>query len=133
MPPWHIDRTVGIQEFRNDASFTDQEIDTILTWVDSGGPLGNPKDLPTPLTFQDDDQWLLGKPDLIIPLPKEHVMYPYGPDWMGSYVTDSGLTEDRYIKTLQMGISKEGRRIVHDGDRDRREDRQTAGAGTPGS
>ena len=113
MPPWHIDRTVGIQQFRNDASLTDQEIDTILTWVDSGAPLGNPKDLPTPLVFKEEDKWLLGVPDLIIPLPKEHVMYAYGPDWLGSYQTDSGLTEDRYIKALQMGLTKEGRRIVH--------------------
>src|SRR5690242_654202 len=28
MPPWHIDKTVGIQEFENDRSLSDKEIDT---------------------------------------------------------------------------------------------------------
>ncbi len=48
MPPWHIDRTVGIQHFINDRSLTDQEVDTIVRWVDAGAPPGNPKDLPAP-------------------------------------------------------------------------------------
>src|ERR1039457_1576958 len=29
MPPWYIDRTVGIHEFKNDISLTDQDISTI--------------------------------------------------------------------------------------------------------
>jgi len=36
MPPWHVDRTVGIQHFANDRSLTDEEIATIVRWVDSG-------------------------------------------------------------------------------------------------
>src|SRR5580692_5731417 len=34
MPPWHIDRTQGIQHFMNDRSLSDQEVDTIVRWVD---------------------------------------------------------------------------------------------------
>ena len=32
MPPWHIDKTVGIQQFKNDASLGDDQIDTIVRW-----------------------------------------------------------------------------------------------------
>src|ERR1700722_1396273 len=32
MPPWHLDRTVGIQHFKNDPSLTDAQIDTIVRW-----------------------------------------------------------------------------------------------------
>ena len=46
MPPWHIDKTIGIQEFENDRSLTDKEIDTIAKWVDAGAPKGDPKDMP---------------------------------------------------------------------------------------
>ena len=46
MPPWHLDRTVGIQKFKNDTSLTDEQIDTIVRWVDSGKAPGNPKDMP---------------------------------------------------------------------------------------
>jgi hypothetical protein len=38
MPPWHLDKTVGIQHFKNDRSLSDQQIDTIVRWVDGGAP-----------------------------------------------------------------------------------------------
>ena len=30
MPPWHIDRSVGVQKFKNDMSLSDEQIDTIV-------------------------------------------------------------------------------------------------------
>jgi hypothetical protein len=36
MPPWHIDRNIGIIKFKEDPSLTDAEIVTISTWVDQG-------------------------------------------------------------------------------------------------
>ena len=44
MPPWHLDKTVGIRQYKNDISLTDQEIATIVKWVDSGAAQGNPAD-----------------------------------------------------------------------------------------
>src|SRR5438093_10998657 len=41
MPPWHLDKTVGIQSFKNDRSLSDDEIDTILRWADGGPPQGD--------------------------------------------------------------------------------------------
>ena len=40
MPPWHIDKTVGIQHFKNDRSLNDEQIATIVKWVDEGAPQG---------------------------------------------------------------------------------------------
>src|SRR5262245_37007697 len=57
MPPWHIDKTVGIQHFKNDRSLSDAEIDTIVRWVNAGAPQGNPKDMPPPKAFANDDVW----------------------------------------------------------------------------
>src|SRR5499427_1392507 len=48
MPPWHIDRSVGVQKFKNDISLTDEQVNTITRWVDEGAPEGDPGDLPTP-------------------------------------------------------------------------------------
>ena len=31
MPPWHLDRRIGIQDFKNDPSLTEAEIATIVT------------------------------------------------------------------------------------------------------
>src|SRR5450631_3437307 len=33
MPPWHLDKTVGIQHFQNDRSLSDPQIQTIVRWV----------------------------------------------------------------------------------------------------
>src|SRR6185295_5168643 len=52
MPPWHIDPTVGVQQFKNDMSLTQSQIDTIVSWVDQGAPQGDAKDMPAPR------QWL---------------------------------------------------------------------------
>src|SRR5579864_5284928 len=70
MPPWHLDKTVGIQHFQNDRSLTDEQIRTMVRWVDSGAPLGDPKDMPPVKQWPDDSGWQLtkqfGEPDLII-------------------------------------------------------------------
>ena len=33
MPPWHLDKTVGIRHYKNDRSLNDDEIATIVRWV----------------------------------------------------------------------------------------------------
>jgi len=43
MPPWHIDRSVGVQKFKNDMSLTDEQVDTIVRWVDGGALQGDPR------------------------------------------------------------------------------------------
>ena len=43
MPPWHLDKSVGIQHFQNDRSLSDAEIDTIVHWVDGGTPKATQK------------------------------------------------------------------------------------------
>ena len=57
MPPWHIDKNVGVRHFRNDASLSDEEIATIVKWVELGAPRGNPGDMPPPRQFEDLDKW----------------------------------------------------------------------------
>src|SRR6185503_2929000 len=49
MPPWYIDKTIGIQQYKNDMSLSEDEIATIARWVDGGAPQGNPADMPPPL------------------------------------------------------------------------------------
>src|SRR6185369_4375408 len=55
MPPWYIDKHVGIHNFKNDVSLSDQEIATLVKWADSGAPKGNPADMPPPRQFEDTD------------------------------------------------------------------------------
>ena len=113
MPPWHVDRTVGIRRFKDDPSLSDQEIATLVGWIDSGAPRGSPADMPAPKRFDDADRWHIGKPDLIVSMPKEFVVKPEAADWWGIFSADSGLTEDRYIKAVEAKPSPAARRVVH--------------------
>jgi hypothetical protein len=114
MPPWFVDRNVGIHKFKDDPSLTDREIATIAAWVDGGAPEGSPGDMPPPLHFDDTEKWHIGKPDLIVPSPVAYEVKPKSADWWGNLVADSGLTEDRYIKAVEAKPSPGGGiRVVH--------------------
>jgi mono/diheme cytochrome c family protein len=100
MPPWHLDRTVG--EYEPDPSLSDEQIDTIARWVDSGSPQGDPKDAPPPRTFPAAGAWTFGEePDLVITAPPTKVPAS-GADLFPVPEVASGLTEDRYIKWVQV-------------------------------
>ena len=49
MPPWYIEKDIGIQQYKNDISLSDEEVAKIAQWADSGAPRGNPADMPAPL------------------------------------------------------------------------------------
>jgi hypothetical protein len=111
MPPWHLDKTVGIREFKNDISLSDAEINTIVQWVDGGTPQGDLKDMPPPLTFRPETDWFIGRPDLTVTFDREMIMYANGPDWWINKYADTGLTEDRWVKAMQ--IKPSNPKIVH--------------------
>jgi mono/diheme cytochrome c family protein len=66
MPPWYVEKNIGIQQFKNDPSLSDEEIAKIAKWVDSGAPRGNPADMPPPKHYADRNVWAIGTPDLIV-------------------------------------------------------------------
>jgi len=117
MPPWHIDKTVGIREFKNDRSLTDEQIETIVGWVDGGALPGDPKDMPPPAQFPDPTGWQLAKqfgpPDLVIKSPP-YTLAPRTQDKWFRPVTDTGLTEPRWVRAIEIKPSyPDGRRIIH--------------------
>jgi hypothetical protein len=102
MPPWYIEKNIGIQQYKGDISLSDEEISKVAKWADSGAPRGNPADMPPPLTFADAAEWQIGTPDLILASPTFE-MAPTAPDWWGPLgETPTGLTEDRYVSAIEM-------------------------------
>ena len=113
MPPWHIDKNIGIQEYKDDISLSDEQIATIVTWVDVGAPRGDPADLPQMPEFPDWSVWQIGEPDLVVRYP-EYPMPAEGPDLFGSLYAPFGLEEDRYIKAIQTRpVDGSSRQVVH--------------------
>ncbi len=101
MPPWYIEKDIGIQRFKDDWSLSDDEISAIAAWTDAGAPRGDMADMPTPPAFIDVDEWEIGQPDLIVSSPPIEVAGS-APDWWGMLgQVDSGLTEDRYVAAIE--------------------------------
>ncbi|MEE2637415.1 MAG: hypothetical protein VYE68_09315 [Acidobacteriota bacterium] len=109
MPPWFANRTVGT--YRDDPSLSETEIATIGRWVDQGAPRGNPADKPTPVRWPAVNDWYHGEePDLIVTSPPIEVA-PNSTETFPEPEMTTGLTEDRYIKWIQVLPGKP--RVVH--------------------
>jgi hypothetical protein len=117
MPPWHLDRTVGIQEYQNDRSLSDQQIASIVRWVDSGAPLGDPKDMPPAKQWPNDEEWQLakkyGQPDLVIKADP-YTMPARGQDVWWKPVNAIPIDEPRWVRAVEIRLgSPAGRKITH--------------------
>ncbi|OLC75390.1 MAG: hypothetical protein AUH72_20450 [Acidobacteria bacterium 13_1_40CM_4_65_8] len=118
MPPWHIDRSVGVQKFKNDMSLSDEQVDTIVRWVDGGALQGDPKDMPPPKPLVTDNQWQgvrdgFGPPDLVIK-SSEYTMAAEHQDVWYRPMSDIPLTEPRWAKMVEIRPTNlKGRKIIH--------------------
>ena len=122
MPPWPIDKTVGIQDFKNDWSLTNEEIATIERWVDSGAPEGDPRDMPPAIEWPDfTDTWrfeeVFGRPpDVIVESPIYRVK-PNGQDqWPNLVATWEGVATRRLARAIEARPkTPETRYVFHHG------------------
>ncbi len=102
MPPWFIEKNVGIQQFKNDISLSRDEIALIGRWTDIGAPRGNPGDMPAPIEWPEGAAWSAGAPDLLVSSPVVNVR-ANGSDWWGSPEPfPMNLSEDRYLKSIEV-------------------------------
>ena len=102
MPPWFIEKNIGIQNFKEDISLSPEEVATIAAWADSGARRGDPADLPPAIVWPDGKNWSLGEPDLVVSSPK-HTLEAVAADWYGLLDrSPTGLTEDRWVKAVEV-------------------------------
>lgn len=102
MPPWYMEKDIGIQEYKNDPSLNDEEIAAISTWARSGTPKGNAANAPQALVFDDSLKWTAGDPDLIVKT-NDVTKLAGTADWWGEIDrVPVGLEEDRYVKSVEI-------------------------------
>ena len=113
MPPWHAARE-HLGSFENERTLTDQEIDTLLTWIAKGSPRGEPGDAPLPVSFPSDTLgWAIGEPDLVVRFTEPYLVED---DVEDKYVdievpiTLEMMAEDRWIKAVEF---RPGSSAVH--------------------
>ena len=107
MPPWGAES--GFREYKDDASLSQAEIDTLVAWVDGGAPKGHDADMPEPPTFA--GGWSIGEPDLIFTMLEP---FEVSADGVVPYVyvtVPTNLTEDTWISAHE--FRPQDRRVLH--------------------
>ncbi|HUR47664.1 MAG TPA: tetratricopeptide repeat protein [Candidatus Saccharimonadales bacterium] len=106
MPPWLPESKPG--EFLHERSLTVEQIGLIQQWFADGMPEGNPAELP--LMPQWNEDWQLGKPDLVVRLPKAYLLPADGKDVYRNLVIPIPLEQRRYVQAVEFRPSS---RSVH--------------------
>jgi Flp pilus assembly protein TadD len=106
MPPWPPEHGYG--EFADDRSLSTAQINVIAEWVKQGAREG--RETPSsPPHFS--SEWQMGKPDLILRMPKPFLLPAGGTDVFRNFVIRTGLTQTRYVKGLELRL--DNTRVVH--------------------
>lgn len=107
MPPWHADAEIG--HFLRDKSLKDEDIKTLVHWIEAGSPRG---DGPDPLAIPREPlkDWPLGQPDQIIALPAFTVPASGVVDYQYP-VIENPLTEGKWLKATTVKVGS--RETVH--------------------
>jgi hypothetical protein len=116
MPPYAYDHGIGIQDLQGDWRLPQNDIDVVVDWVRSGSPYGD-KDVEIVLwcCTRDLDAWNfvdLGQPDLVVPSIPIDIPASGNDMWHKHYV-DTGLTEDRCIRAVQVKPRGDAKSVVH--------------------
>jgi hypothetical protein len=102
MPPWPADPNASMK-FRNDARLSQQDIDTLVAWVDAGAPKGNDSDLrPLPQRAQG---WLQPQglaPDAVISLPGDFQVPAKGEIPYIRFLAKVPFSEDKWVVATQV-------------------------------
>jgi len=119
MPPYQYDHDIGIQELKNDWRMSDEDVNTVVAWVNAGSPMGSPEDLPPAKEYPVIGEWRLGQelgpPDHIIQSSKWDVPAD-GQDLWWRPEVDTGITESRCIKAVETLPSAAAHGSTHHAD-----------------
>ena len=115
MPPYYYDSDIGIQELQHDWRLSDEDIATVVAWVDQGSVEGDPADMPV-ANLPATEEWslasTLGQPDIIVPSTPVDVPAS-GLDLWHQPIVPTGVNEERCIKALQVKPSGDAKTVVH--------------------
>ncbi|MBL8173375.1 MAG: hypothetical protein JNK48_01810 [Bryobacterales bacterium] len=106
MPPWKP--VAGHGEFRESYAMSDEERQTVISWVNAGAPEGDSADLPEPRAQS--GEWALGQPDLIVQMSEPYTP-ARGKDVYRCFVVSNPFEEAVYVKAVD--VVPGDRRIVH--------------------
>lgn len=107
MPPWIP--YPGHRKFVGERWLTKLELSLLKRWAESGRARGDEADLPPKPEFA--EGWRLGKPDLILRMPKPFTVYANGPDLFQNFVIPVDIPSDRMVAAIEFHPGN--KRVVH--------------------
>jgi hypothetical protein len=123
MPPWFADPAVG--KFANDRSLSQNDISTLVAWVDTGTAEGDPKDGPKQVAFT--NGWRIGTPDVVIEMSKAFPVPATGTIPYEYIIVPTGFKEDKWIQAVEFRPGEP--KVVHHSSIYSREPGSTYAAG----
>jgi hypothetical protein len=116
MPPYAYDEGIGIQHLLGDWRLKQEDIDTIVEWVEQGAPLGDPEIVPRAAEIRSLDEWnfaeQFGPPDLVVASSAIDIPASGNDLWYRPY-SFTGVTEDRCIRAMQVKPKGAAKSVVH--------------------
>ena len=116
MPPYAYDQGIGVQHLIGDWRLEQQDIDTVLAWVEQGAPLGNTDIIPPAVEIPSLEEWNfageLGQPDLVLESQSIDIPAAGNDMWHRPY-TLTGLNDDRCIRAMQVKPKGAAKAVVH--------------------
>jgi hypothetical protein len=101
MPPWHVEKGIGIEAYKDDLSLSPEQIAKFALWADSDAPRGNPADMPPSKHFDNRREWTF-EPDLVLTSPDVVVKASNQGTWETIGDLPTGLAENRYVAAVQI-------------------------------
>ncbi len=98
MPPWLPEPGHG--EFAGERRLSDEQIALIDRWAKEEMPEGAPEDLKVKPEWNDD--WQLGKPDLVVTMPEPYTLPADGRDLYRNFVIPNVVPADRYVRAVEL-------------------------------
>ncbi len=111
MPPWFAAPTPdgAHTPWINDRSLAAQDKADLLAWLASDKPVGKPADAPLARVFPTD--WQIGKPDLVVQLPRAVPIKAEGVMPYQFLTVETTLSEDKWVQAFE--VRPTAREVVH--------------------
>jgi peroxiredoxin/mono/diheme cytochrome c family protein len=107
MPPWFANPEYG--HFANDARLSDDQKQSLISWIDHGCPQGDPAELPKPREYT--EGWQIGSPHQVIQIPKPITVPAKGILPYKYILVDPKWTEDKWVQAAE--VRPGNRAVVH--------------------
>jgi len=107
MPPW-LPEPEG-PRFAGERRLSQDQIERLRLWAEQGAAEGDRSDAKPRTT--PNEGWQLGKPDLVLALPKPYTLPPDGTDVFRNFVFPVPIAAARYVKAIEILPGKKN--VVH--------------------